>query len=385
MHNHRSRMLVFIGTYTRPEPHVQGKAEGIYMYELDAASGALRYLSTTTGQINPSFVALDARGHYLYAVNEVAEYNNQPGGSVSAFRVDPDRGRLTLINSQPTHGAAPCYVSLDASGAWVLVANYSSGNASILPIVADGGLAPATATVQHRGASQHPERQREPHAHAIIADPTNRFGLVADLGVDKIFVYRLDTAQGQLAPHAPPWVALHPGAGPRQLAFHPNGHSLYCINELDATLTVFEYAEASGTLRTIQTLPTVPDGSAVDLSGADVHVAPSGRFVYTATRGDNSLAMFAIDPASGHLTNIGSMPVGGRTPRNFCIDPSGNFVLVANQDSDTITTFRIDQAHGTLEPTEHVTRVPSPACIQMIAYSGEAQKQRANEPAYPGQ
>jgi 6-phosphogluconolactonase len=247
----------------------------------------------------------------------------------------------------------------------VLVANYGGGSVAVLPIQEDGQLGAATDVVQHVGSSIHPTRQQEPHAHSITLDPTNRYALACDLGLDQVLIYRFDSAAGKLAPNDPPGAPLRPGAGPRHLAFHPSGRYVYVINELDSTLTVFAWDETRGTLREIHTMPTLPEDFAGKNTCADLHVAPSGRFVYGSNRGHDSIVIFAINAQTGELSYVGHESTRGQTPRNFAIDPTGTFLLAANQRSDTIVSFRINQETGKLTPTGQVTRVPTPVCIKV--------------------
>jgi len=356
--------IVYIGTYTRPEPHVQGKAKGIYAYRLDSAAGALHYLNVASGPVNPSFLVVDAARRYLYAVEELDTYAGQPGGAVSAFTIDPRTSALTLINRQPTHGAHPCYVGLDSSGRYALVANYSGGNVSVFPIGADGALAPATAVVQHRGVATHHDG---PHAHSIVATPDSRYLLAPDCGLDRIFIYRLDAERGTLIANDPPWVMLAPGAGPRHLAFHPSGNTLFSINERNSTLTALAYEPDGAVLRELQTVSTLPEDFTGQNTCADIHIHPAGRFLYGSNRGHDSIAIFAVDAATMQLRSLGHVATAGRTPRNFGIDATGTFLLVANQDTDTVITFRIDQATGALTPTEQIASVPSPVCVRIVA------------------
>jgi 6-phosphogluconolactonase len=352
--------IVYIGTYTQFLPHVRGTAEGIYVCRLDLATGRLEHLSTAPGALNPSFVTVDAANRYLYAVQEVGEYDGQPGGAVNAFAIDPSTHGLSPINEQLTHGAHPCFVGIDHSGRWLLVANYSGGNASVFPIEASGGLAPATAVVQHHGPALHHDG---PHPHSAVSTPDGAYVLVPDCGLDKIAIYRLDTANGTLTEHDIPSVALQPGAGPRHLAFHPNGAYLYCINERNSTLTTFAYEPAQGVLRELQTLSTLPEGFGGPNSCADIHIDPSGRYVYGSNRGHNSIAGFAVDAATGTLRSLGHTSTEGRTPRNFAIDPTGTFLLVANQDTNSVVTFRIDPSTGALDTTGQIADIPSPVCV----------------------
>ncbi|MBI2941734.1 MAG: lactonase family protein [Chloroflexi bacterium] len=356
--------FVFVGTYTRSDPRAARGAEGIYVYRLDPSTGALTHAHTMAGVVNPSFVALDPRHRCLYAVNEVQDIDGRTSGAASAFHIDPATGALSFLNRQSSGGTGPCHLSVDQTGRYVLVANYSGGSVAMLPIEDGGRLGPASDFVQHVGSSVNPRRQEGPHAHSINLDPTNRFALVADLGLDRVLVYRLDLERGKLVPNDVPWAPVHPGAGPRHLDFHPNGRFVYVINELDSTMTTFAWDGERGTLREIQNLSTLPPGFAGTSYCADVHVAPSGRFVYGSNRGDDSIAIFAVDAETGQLTPVGHESTRGKTPRNFALDPAGTLLLAANQDTDTIVTFRIDPETGKPTPTGQVASVPMPVCLK---------------------
>ncbi|HWQ14024.1 MAG TPA: lactonase family protein [Roseiflexaceae bacterium] len=363
MSHHSTDAMVYVGTYTQVMPHVHGKAEGIYICRLDGATGALERLDAAPGVVNPSFLTVSADGRFLYAVQEVEQYDDHPGGAVSAFAIDARTHALVPINHQHTHGAHPCYVSIDLSGRWLLVANYSGPTVSVLPIGADGALGPAATVVRHHGASPH---HGGPHPHAIVPAPGGRFVLVPDCGLNRVFVYRLDRLRGELAESEAPLAELPPASGPRHVAFHPGGSYVYSVNEQGSSVTAFAYDAERGGLRALQTLPAVPEGVTAHTSGADIHVHPSGRFVYCSIRGHDSIAAFAVDVASGTLRPLGHTPTGGRTPRNFAIDPRGAFLLAANQDSDTVVTFRIDQDTGALEETGQVAHIPSPVCLYVV-------------------
>jgi 6-phosphogluconolactonase len=321
-------------------------------------------LNTAPGVVNPSFLVVDSDRRHLYAVQELEQYEGQPGGAVSAFAIDPRTSALTPINHQHTHGAHPCYVSVDHSGRCLLVANYSGGSVSVLPIGANGTLEPATAVVQHHGPATHHDG---PHPHTAVSTPDGAYVLVPDCGLDRIAIYRLDTARGTLAEHDVPWVKLRPGAGPRHLAFHPGGDYVYCINERDSTLTAFAYEPDQSVLRELQTVSTLPDGFAAQNSCADIHIDASGRYLYGSNRGHDSIAIFAVDGATGTLRSLGHVSTAGRTPRNFGIDPTGTFLLAANQDTDTVVTFRIDQTTGALTATGQIADIPSPVCVCIVA------------------
>lgn len=349
-------MYVYTGTYTRDMSFVEGKAQGIYVLRMDT-TGSLTYSYVVSGVNNPSFLAFDLKRRYLYSVGETND------GTVYSFAVDAMTGGLTFLNQQPSYGDAPCYVSVDHSGRWVFVANYTSGSISVYPIQPDGSLGVASDTIQHEGSSVNPQRQEGPHAHCILATPDNRYVVVADLGLDRLMVYRFDAEQGKLTPNDPPWTATRPGSGPRQIAFHPNGQYAYVINELDSTVDACRYDSANGTFEIIQSVPSVPSAVGARNSGAAIRVDPSGRYVYASNRGHNSIAMYSINPATGTLFSLGQESTVGQTPRDFGIDPAGTFLLAANQASDTVMTFRIDPTTGRLLPTGKVADVATPVCV----------------------
>ena len=349
--------LVFVGGYTQALAHVRGRASSINVYRMDPASGALAHAATVDGPTNPSYLALHPHLPVLYAVEEIE------AGMVSAFRFDAASGAAVLLNRQSSGGSSPAHLCVDHSSSRLLVANYGSGTVAVLPIGDDGSLKAATHTERHVGHSVHPERQGEPHAHCVVVDPANRFALVADLGLDKVMVYRFDTGRGALVPHDPPATNMQPGAGPRHLAFHPSGRWVYVINEIDSTLVVCTYDAAEGRLEPVQHVSTLPEGFAGTSTTAAVRVAPSGRFVYGSNRGHDSIAVFAVDATAGTLTHVEHVSTEGQTPRDFNIDPTGEFLLAANQDSDTVVTFRVDPERGTLTPTGHVVGAMSPVCV----------------------
>jgi 6-phosphogluconolactonase len=270
-----------------------------------------------------------------------------------------------LINQQSSKGGAPCHIIVDSAGKNVLIANYSGGNVAVLPIEEDGSLGEAN-SVQHEGSGPNPRRQEGPHAHSINLDAAERFAVAADLGIDKYLVYRYDPESHRLTPNDPPATSVHPGAGPRHFDFHPDNRLAFGINELDSTVSVFRFDPEAGTLMETQTVSTLPPDTAVSNSTADIHVHPSGRFVYGSNRGHHSIAIFQIDEEAATIAPVGHQATGGSTPRNFAIDPSGRFLLAANQASGTIVVFRIDEETGTLEQTESQAEVPSPVCLKFV-------------------
>lgn len=368
-------MLVYIGTYTEPIRFgtgkvLQGKGEGIYVCRLDETSGALELVGKTTGTTNPSYLAFDATRRFLYAVNELKTFENEPTGTVSAFAVDPKTGRLRFLNKRPTRGTDPCHVLVDKERSHVFVANFMSGSVCVLPVRADGSLGEASHFIQHEGSSIDPVRQKGPHAHSVTLDEAGRFAFVPDLGLDKLMVYAFDPERGMLEAHDVPCVDMRPGAGPRHVAFHPGGRFAFLIDELDSTLASLSYDAKIGTFKVLQVVPTLPEGYRGESTCADIQVSPSGAFLYGSNRGHDSIVIYRINQRTGRLTYVGHEPTRGKTPRSFGIDPGGRFLLVANQDSDTIVTFRIDQKTGKLRPTGEGMVVPTPVCIKFLPRPG---------------
>lgn len=357
--NKAAGVRVYIGTYTR------GDSQGIYQMRLDLRTGALSEPVLAGKATNPSFVVLHPERDLLYAAGEVGEFEGQRSGAVNAFRVDPDSGQLTFLNAQPSGGGGTCHVSLDRTGRYVLAANYGGGSVSVLPLNEDGSLGEPTAFVQHEGSSVDSRRQSVPHAHSINIDPTNRFAIVADLGLDKLLVYRFDPTRGTLAAHDPPSVSVAAGSGPRHFTFHPGGKLAYVINEMASTVTALRYDAARGSFEQLQTITTLPEGFDGNNSTAEVQVHPSGKFLYGSNRGHDSIAVFAIDPDSGRLQPVEHEPTQGKSPRNFGIDPSGQYMLAANQDSGSIVVLKIDPATGALTATGKQAAVDFPVCVRM--------------------
>lgn len=355
-------LLVYFGTYTTQQ------SRGVYVSRLDLNNGSLSAPTLAAETMSPSFLAVHPSRPFLYAVNEVSAFEKRPSGSVSAFAIDRASGTLSLLNRQSSAGADPAHLVVDRAGRNVLVANYTGGSVAVLPIAADGRLKPATAIVQHKGSSVDPNRQREPHPHGITLDPASRFAYVADLGLDKVQIYRFDAAKGWLTGANPKFAAIRSGSGPRHVTIHPSGRFTYAINEMSCTITVFRVDSKSGGLQELQTVATLPAGQAVDAgySTAEIAVHPSGRFLYGSNRGHDTIVVFAIDAASGKLTVVEHESTQGRTPRGFGIDPSGAYLLVGNQRSDSVVAFRIDQKTGRLTPTGQKVEVGSPVSVAFV-------------------
>jgi len=352
--------LVYAGTYTK------GASKGIYAYRFQTTSGKLTSLGVAAESVNPSFLVDDSSHRFLYAVNE-DNNGNQPGNSVSAFAMDTKTGKLTLLNQVSARGVWPCHLALDKTGRWLAVANYGSGSMAIMPVRTDGRLEEAIVVDQHGGSSVNRERQQGPHAHEVVFSPDNRFLLLADLGLDKIFVYRFDAYKGTVTPAEKPFAKVAPGAGVRHMAFHPNGKILYAINEMGNTVTAFRYDPAKGALTDFQSVSTLPQNFKGASTTAEVAVNAAGTILYGSNRGQDSIAIFSIDPEKFTLMAMDHAPTLGKTPRHFALDPTGGYLLAANQDTNDIVVFRVHPTTGQLTPVGRpVTDSPMPVCILFI-------------------
>jgi 6-phosphogluconolactonase len=355
-------MLVYIGTYTGE------KSKGIYVSRLNPATGQLTPPELAAEVTSPSFLAVHPSRNFLYSVNEVNTVGGKPGGGVSAFSIDRATGKLTLLNQESSVGAGPAHLTVDKEGRNVLVANYGGGSVAVLPIDRDGKLKPSSSFVQHTGSSVNPSRQKEPHAHSINVDAGDHFAYVADLGLDKVLVYRYDSAKGTLTPNDPPFAVVKPGGGPRHFALHPTGKYAYVINEITCSVTAFRNDASRGALTEIETVSTLPQGTVMvpQYSGSEVQVHPSGKFLYAANRGHDTIAVFTIDEATGRLTLVQNQMTLGNIPRGFGIDPDGKFLLAGNQKSDSLIVFRIDQRSGKLTPTGQKLDIGAPVSVKFV-------------------
>jgi len=354
------KKIIYTGTYTQQGRSGGHRPEGIYHFLFNEDTGELTPAGATLDIHNPSFLTAHPNKRFLYAANELGE------GAVSAFAIKPEDGSLTYLNHQPTGGAAPCYVSCDPDGRYLMAANYSSGNIAAYPILEDGSLGEMSGFVQHEGdLGPNKGRQERTHAHSIRPDPSGRFVLAADLGLDKVLVYRLDE-NGALVPNDPPYGEMPAGAGPRHFDFSQDGRFIYVANELDSTVTACTWDSQSGRIAAFQTISTLPAGYTEPTTVADIHLAPDGAFLYASNRGHDSLAIFQVDGQTGRLEGRGHASTGGKTPRNFAIDPSGRFAYAANQDSDNIVAFRVDPKSGALTPTGQVVSAGKPVCLLFV-------------------
>lgn len=352
-------MFAYVGSYTTPERHARG--EGINVYRVDPGSGAWSHLQLLGDLVNPSFLALDDAGRRLYSVHGDRDI-------VSAFSIEPESGRLVPLNRVTIGGENGVHLSLDPAGRFLVTANYANGTASVVPILPDGSLGERVTTIALPGEpGPHKTQQTGSRPHFIPFDPSGRFVLIPDKGLDRVFIYRLDVEEGALVPNDPPFVMARPGAAPRHLAFHPSAPFAWVNNELDSTITAHRWDRERGTLAPVQIVPSLPDTYTGSNTTAEIATDPAGRFLYVSNRGHDSIGIFAIDPASGRLTPIGWESTRGRRPRFFALDPAGRFLYAANEASDTIVTFRVDPESGMLDPTGQVVACASPACIVFTA------------------
>lgn len=352
--------FMYVGTYTK----AGSNSKGIYAYRFNSRGGEITSLGLAAENANPSFLAVHPNHRFLYAVNEVSSEKGEKSGAVSSFSIDRATGKLTLLNAVASKGADPCYITVDQTGKYVLIANYTGGSIAVFPVGEDGRLGEASSFIQHTGHGPNPKRQDAPHAHSIDLSPDNRFAIVDDLGLDETLAYKFDGGKGSLA--NPNIAKAAPGAGPRHFAFHPNGKFGYVIDELSSTVSVFSYDARTGGLNPLQTISTLPKEFTGENTDAEIAVHPSGKFLYASNRGHDSIAVFAIDPRRGTLTLVENAPDPGKTPRNFEIDPSGKMLFVANQNSNNVVVFRIDQKTGHLTPTGKVLQVGQPVCVKFV-------------------
>ena len=351
------KFLVFVGTYTD-----KTDSKGIYAYEFDTATGQLTLRGLASETPNPSWVAIHPNGKFLYAANESGKQS-----TISAFSIDAKAAKLTLLNQLPALGEDPCYLSLDKTGKYLFVANYTSGNVVVFPLLPDGTLGPATANVKDVGTlGPNKERQDGPHAHWVASSPDNRFVFVADLGLDAILSYRFNPTKGTLIPNDPPFARLAPGAGPRHALFSFNGKLVYVVSELNSTVTTLSYDPQNGSLSEPQVVSTLPKDFHGRNDDAEIALHPSGMGLYASNRGHDSIAVFRGAGVKGAMTPVGIFPTGGKEPRHFAVDPTGWFVLAENQYSNSIVVLRVNLPTGDLREVSSTENVPSPVCLVFL-------------------
>jgi 6-phosphogluconolactonase len=339
--------LVIVGTYS-------GR---IHLYGF--TSGRLTPIGSTSSPDHPSFLEISADRRHLYAVGEGSEVEGRPG-AVSAFLLDDRTGALQHLNTRSTLGSDPCHLRLDRTGRYLLAANYGGGSVAMMPVQPDGSVGEACCHVRHEPRRSGRDPHASSHPHAVVIAPGNRYALVPDLGLDKVFLYELDLHGGRLNPAPNPHVAQPPGSGPRHFAFHPGARYGYLVNELANTVTAFHWTGQN--IAPIQQVSTLPEDHEGTSFAADIHVHPNGRFLYASNRGHDSIVVFAIDPDSGRLKRLHHAATG-RIPRNFALDPDGDFLLVANQSGGNIVVYAVDAVTGSFVPTGEEARVAAPVCV----------------------
>jgi 6-phosphogluconolactonase len=351
------RYHLLIGVYTS-----QSKSDGIYVYDFNEKSVSLRYKAKASGIVNPSYLAVSRDRRKVYSVSEMGKGK----GTISAFTFNSVSGELGFINNVSSGGDGPCYVEVDDKGDYVFAANYSGGSLSAIPVNEDGSLNSGSQSIQHEGSSVNKESQTKPHVHATVLSPDNRYLLATDLGTDKVYIYCFDARnENPLSPANPPFVSVTPGSGPRHLTFHPKGKYVYVINELDGSISVFNYKD--GALEATQTITLLATGFKGIIEAADIHISPDGKFLYGSNREEsNEIVIYSI-LEDGRLKYSGRQSTLGKAPRNFAIDPTGKFLLVANQNSDEIVVFKRNKKTGSLQFTGKKISVGMPVCLKFVA------------------
>jgi 6-phosphogluconolactonase len=374
--SHIGKYILYVGTYTQDKGKDTG-SKGIYAYRFKEGSGKLKPLGVAAETINPSFLAVAPDDQFLYAVNELQQYQGVPNsGGVSAFAINHKTGKLTELDQVASRGADPCFISFDKTGRFVLVANYTGGTVAVFPLETDGKIAEASSVQEDEGPlGPNKERQEHSHAHWIEVSAHNRFAYVSDLGLDRVLIYKFDATNGTLSPATPSEgdsannfysATLAPGTGPRHVAFSTDGKFMYVLGEVNSTVTVFAN-EGNETFRSIQNISTLPAGFSGENTAAEIEVHPSGNFLYTSNRGDDSIAVFAVDGDTGRLTFVQRVSSAGKTPRHFAIAPEGKRLLVANEETGNIVEFKINTRNGELKKPHEVAKVPAPVCLVFVS------------------
>ena len=355
------KYFLYVGTYT-----AKTTSKGIYAYAFEPATGKLTEAGVAAETPDPSFLVVHPNGKYLYSVNEGPVTDGAKHGAVTAFSIDKANGKLTQLNQVSSLGADPCFISLDKTGKYLLVANYTSGSVAVFPILEDGRIGEATTNVQHRGTTgPKKDRQEGPHAHWIETTADNRFAIAVDLGLDEVLVDRFDASKGMLTPNDPPFVKIKAGSGPRHLVFSANDKYAYVASELASTVTALKFDARKGTFKEFQTLPTLPPGFTGRNDVAEIALHATGKVLYVSNRGNDSLAMYDV-AENGTLTPRGGISTGGKEPRHFTFDPTGRYLFAENQLSDEIDVFRVDPATGAPSSDAQTIKVPSPVCVVFV-------------------
>lgn len=377
--------FVYIGTYTgfrfvhhsRTWGAGESHSKGVYVSRFNASTGDLSEPELAAETVNPSFLTISPDHRFLYAINEDPLSLGPPldhSSYVSSFAIDPATGNLRPLNTVPASGTSTCYISIDKTGRYVFMANFGSGSVSVIHIKDDGSLGELTSFIQDVGRSVDPSIQTEPHTHWIGVSPDNRFVLVSDLGLDRVFIFHFDEKTGKLSPLDAPFVTVYPGGGPRHFAFDPAGRFGYQLGEMSGNVDVFAWNSSAGTLTGVQRVHTVPHDFFGDNHSAEIEVRPDGKFLYESNRrtqgenlrGPDTIGVFSIDAKTGILTPVEQVLSGGIMPRNFDIDPTGGFLLAANQLSNNVVVFAIDKNTGRLSKTGKEIKADTPVCLKFV-------------------
>jgi 6-phosphogluconolactonase len=355
-----SAQLMYVGTYTG------GDTRGIYAYRFDPRTGKLAPLGLMAETPNPTFLALHPSGKYLYAVNEINDFEGKKAGALSAFSVDRATGKLTLLNQISTGGPGPCAVTVDKTGKVVFVANYEGGSFASYSIGSDGKVGAMASLIQDKGSSINKSRQEGPHSHSVVVSPDNKFLLGADLGLDHVLIFHIDASTGKISPNDPPFATVKAGSGPRHLVFAPDGKHVYVVSEMGEIVTTFGWDAARGALTAIDEASALPADFHGRSTSAEIQIDAHGRHVYSSNRGHDSISVFNVDPNTGKLSLAETTSTQGKTPRFFCLDPSGRYLLAGNQDTNTITTYHVDPRSGKLTPTGDKYELGKPVCFVFV-------------------
>jgi 6-phosphogluconolactonase len=351
--------ILYVGTFDERD------SQGIYVYEFNRDSVGFTLLQTIPEQKSPSFLEIHPSRKFLYAVNRSSVIEGKEWGTISAFLIDSASGMLTLINEQSSYGRGPCHISFDKSGKFAFVSNYNDGNLVVYAVLDKGSVSDSLQLVQHHGHGINPERQEGPHVHSAMVSPDNRFLYVADLGIDKVMIYELNSSSGLLKPAAIPYAEVEPGSGPRHFEIQPDGKTLFLAEELSSTTSVFSRDTVNGSLTEIQRISSIPEGFREQNTNADIHIHPDGKFLYVSNRGHNSIAIYHIHK-NGFLSVIGYQSTLGDRPRNFMIDQTGRLLFAANRNSDNINVFELNAKTGMLDFTGAALEVPGAVCLKML-------------------
>lgn len=353
------RLLVIAGSYAETEN------EGIYAYELNEDTGSLSKLDGISGVKNPTFVNVDAENNKVYAIGEAVSAEGNKMSEAVALSIDPSTGKLALVNRNNSLTAPPCHIQRDPSGRYLILSSYHGGLVGLQSVTDNGEVGVLLDEKKHEGHGANPARQEKPHVHSAFFSPDGKYLMVQDLGADKIAIYTIDADKNELVLHSE--TKTHPGAGPRHLAFHPNGQFAFVINEVDSSISSYRYDAEAGTLTEIASLSTLPEGyDGAENTTAEIVVSNDGRFVYGSNRGHDSLVVFAVNAETGHLTHVETVSVEGQHPRHFALTPSGKLLIAANRDTNNIVTFTVDQESGRLKYTGHSTGVSKPVCVKPV-------------------